>query len=104
MVPLDNGAMNQMNQMNQTNDGWWRWMLMAKSDEDGGSWQAGLSQGAICGVKDSAAGRWASPGDVFKITILLQMKWSRRRWRVNCLIDASVMQRVKVYGKRANIG
>jgi hypothetical protein len=101
MVPLDNGAMNQMNQMN---DGWWRWMLMAKSDEDGGSWQARLRQGAICGVKKTQPRDVGPAQAMYSKLRSITDESSRRRWRVKCLVEAGAMQRMKAYGKRANMG
>lgn len=76
---------------------------MAKSDEDG-AWQAGLRQGAICGVKKTQP-RDVGPAQAMcsKLRSITDER-SRRRWRVNCLVDASAMQRMKVYGKRANMG
>src|SRR4051794_35830411 len=52
--------------------------------------------------KDSAAGCWASQAMCTKLRSTDES--SRRRWCVNCLVDANAIQRMKGYSRRQNMG
>lgn len=79
---------------------------MVEMDDDGRRAMEMQDRGKLDSVKaQSVDVKWTQPRDVGARQAMCSKlrsitgKRSRRRWRVNCLVDAGAMQSLKVYGQ-----